>query len=130
MSERDSKKLDKLLASTSDKNCILSDIYGSQKNGFFQFSLGNAIDVSDFNVKLESLKSVWDSIVPGFHSWFVRKRAPIFQNQVVSEALDCLQLDARFTSNRSEVMHKIQNKNNAEANSGFEVTSVLKTLHQ
>ena len=130
MSERDSKKLDKLLASTSDKNRILSDIYGSQKNGFLQFSLANAIDVSDFNVKLESLKSVWDSIVPGFHSWFVRKRAPIFQNQVVSEALDCLQLNARFTSNRLEVMHKIQKKNNAEANSGFEVTSVLKTLHQ
>ena len=57
MSERDNKKLDKLLASTSDKTHTC-DIYGSQKNGFLQFSLADAIDVSDFNVKLESLKSV------------------------------------------------------------------------
>ena len=34
VSERDSKKLDKLLASTSDKKRILSDSYGSQKTGF------------------------------------------------------------------------------------------------
>ena len=68
--------------------------------------------------------------MPGFHSWFVRKRAPIFQNQVVGEALDRLQLDTRFTTNRLEVMHKIQKKNAAEANSCSKVTSVLKTLHQ
>ena len=40
----------------------------AQKNGFLQFGLADAIEASDFNVKLESLKSVWDSIVPGFHS--------------------------------------------------------------
>ena len=57
VSERDCKKLDKFLAST-DKKRILSDIYGSQKNGFLHFGLADAIDVSDFSVKLESLKSV------------------------------------------------------------------------
>ena len=130
MSERNNKKLDKFLASTSDKKRILSDIYGSQKNGVLQFSLADTIDVFDFNVKLESLRSVWDSIVPGFHSRFIRKRVPIFQNQVVDEALDLRQLDTRFTTNRLEVMHKIQKKNVEKANSGLEVTSVLKTLHQ
>ena len=35
VSESDNKKLDKLLASTSDKKCILSDIYGSQKKLVF-----------------------------------------------------------------------------------------------
>ena len=35
VSERASKKLDKLFASTSDKKRILSDIYGSQKTGFY-----------------------------------------------------------------------------------------------
>ena len=128
--EGDSKKLDKLLASTSDKKRILNDIYGSRKNGFLQFGLADTIDVSDFNFKLENLKSVWDSIVSGFHSWFVRKTAPILQNQVVGESLVRLQLDARFTTNGLEVMHKIQKKNTAEANSGLKVISVLKTLHQ
>ena len=47
VSERDSKRLDKLLAS---KKCILSDIYGSRKNRFLQFGLADAIDVSDFKV--------------------------------------------------------------------------------
>ena len=79
VSECDGKKLDKLLASTSDKKRILSDIYGSQKNGLLQFGLADVIDVSDFNVKLESLKSVWDSIVPTFRSWFVKKKHPYFK---------------------------------------------------
>ena len=70
---------------------------------------------------------MWDSIVPGLHSWFIRKRAPIFRNQVVGKALDRLQLDTRFTINRLELIHKIQKKNTEEANSGLEVTSVLKT---
>ena len=64
--------------------------------------------------------------MPGFHSRFVRKRAPKFQNRSVVEALDRLQLDTRFTTNRLEVTHRIQRKNTAEANSGLEVTSVLK----
>ena len=47
VTERDNKTSDKLLASTSDKKNILSDIYGSQKKkGFIQFGLANAIDVS------------------------------------------------------------------------------------
>ena len=75
----------------------------------------------NFNVKLESLKSVCDSI----HG--LKKRAPMFQNQVVGEALDRLQLDTRFTTNRLEVLHKIQKKNAAETNSGLEVRSM--TLH-
>ena len=100
------------------------------KPRFLPCGLADAIDVSDVNVKVESLKSVWDSVVTGFSSWFVRKRAPIFQNQVVGGALDRLQLDTRFTTKCWEVTHKIQKKNTAEANSGLEVTSVLKTLHQ
>ena len=68
--------------------------------------------------------------MPGFHSWFVKKRAPIFQNQFVGEALDRLQLDTRFTTNHLEVMHKIQKKHTAETNSGLEITLVLKTLHE
>ena len=63
---------------------------------------------------------MWDSIVPELHSWFIRKRAPIFRNQVVGEALDRLQLDTRFTINRLELIHKIQKKNTEEANSGLE----------
>ena len=60
------------------KQYILGDIYETQKKEFLQFGLADAVDASDFNVKLESVKSVWDNIVQGFHLRFVRKRAPIF----------------------------------------------------
>ena len=56
--------------------------------------------------------------MPGLHSWFVRKKVPVFENQVVGEALDRLQLNTRSTTNRLEVIHKFQKKNTAEANSG------------
>ena len=53
------------------------------KKWVFIFWLADAIDVSDFNVKLENLFCV-RCIVPGFHSWFVRKKAPIFKLRIVS----------------------------------------------
>ena len=54
--------------------------------------------------------------MPAFHSYFVSKRVTIFQNQDVGEALDGLRLDARFTTNCLDVMHKIQTNNAAETN--------------
>ena len=58
VTERACKKLDKLLASASDKKRILSDIYRSQKNGVLQFGLADARDVSGLNVNLEDLQCV------------------------------------------------------------------------
>ena len=62
--------------------------------------------------------------MPELHSWFVRKKVPVFENQVVGEALDRPQLNTRSTTNRLEVIHKFQKKNTAEANSGLEVISL------
>ena len=59
---------------------LLAYLWEQKKNRFSQVGLADVIDVSDFNVKLESLKPVWDSIALRFHSWFVRKRTPIYQN--------------------------------------------------
>ena len=67
--------------------------------------------------------------MPRSHSWFIGKITPIFQNQVVGKALDCLQLDTIFTTNCLAVMHKFKRKNNT-GKFGLEVISVLKTLHQ
>ena len=44
--------------------------------------------------------------------------------------MDRLQLDTQFTTNHYAIMHKIQKKNIAEANSVLVVTSVLKTSNQ
>lgn len=50
VSKRDSKKLEQLGASQSDRKRILLDIYGSQVKGFLQFGLADAIDSEDFQV--------------------------------------------------------------------------------
>ena len=76
MSECDSKKLlDKLLASTSDKKSSLVIFMEAKKMG-----LADAIDVFDFNIKLESLKFVWDSIMSGaFIHGLYEKEHPYFK---------------------------------------------------
>ena len=48
------------------KKSIRCDICENQKTGSLQLGLADAIDASNFNVKLESLKSVWDSMLPRF----------------------------------------------------------------
>ena len=130
VSERDGLKLDQLNANKSDKKKVLTDIYGSQVKSILQFGLADAIDQTDFDVKLESLKPVWDELVLGFHQWFVNHRANSFKTQVIGKALDWLKLCKRFTNNRLEVMHRIQNKNVSDENLAAEATQILNSLHR
>ena len=38
--------------------------------------------------------------------WFVKKRALLFKDQIVGEALDRLKICEKFTTNRLENLHK------------------------
>ena len=48
------------------KQRIMCHIYGSKQNKLLQFGVADADNIEDFNVKLESLKSVWEPLVPVF----------------------------------------------------------------
>ena len=81
-----------------------------------QFGVANATDASDFNVIVESSNYVRQNIMSRFHLLFVRKRRPIYQNQVVGESFDRLHLVTQFTTNHLEVMRKIQKKSTVKVN--------------
>ena len=66
--------------------------------------------------------------MPGFHSWFLRKRLELLKAQAVQESLDRLHLNKQFTTDRLDVMHKIQKKNASEEDLNGEVTNVLNSI--
>ena len=65
--ERDALKLKSLGANERSRNRIMTDIYGSHDDVLLQNSLADADDSEDFQIKLASLETVWESLVPGFH---------------------------------------------------------------
>lgn len=73
--ERDALKLKSLGANERSRNRIMIDIYGSQDDVLLQNGLADAADPEDFQIKLASLETVWESLVPGFHRWFAKHRS-------------------------------------------------------
>ena len=130
VSERDAHRLDTLKASNQAKKRILSDIYGSQKDSLLQFGLADAIDEEDFEAKLNSLKDVWDDLVPGFHTWFKMRRSALFKETIITSALDRIRLNSRFFNNRLEVIHELQKKMLSEKEANSEVTQVITFLEE
>ena len=51
-----------------------------------KLGLVDSTDIDDFRIKLESVKSVWDNLYPGFHKWFSKKRASFFEQSVIEIA--------------------------------------------
>ena len=126
VSERDRLKLQKLGATKQDLTAIMTDIYGYQANVFQESGLTDSADADEFTGRLESLKDVWEHRVKGFHAWFVKKRAPLFKDQVVGEALDRLKISEKFTTNRLENLHKVQKAFCQEGNCKGDAVAVLK----
>ena len=56
----------------------MKDIYGDLAGGLYEFGLAEATGKTDFDINLFSLKEKWESLCPGFHIWFKRKRCDDF----------------------------------------------------
>lgn len=115
---RDSYKLKQLGANIRTTNRIMSDIYGTQNGFVAEFGLADASDPEDFEVKLESLQSIWESLIPGFHAWFRSNRSTIFKSNLVLSARKHLNIKGRFYSNTVESEHRLQKKYLAEEFTG------------
>ena len=72
--ERDALKLKSLCTNERSRNRIMADIYGSQHDVLLENGLADAEDPEDFQIKLASLETVWESLAPGFHLWFTKHR--------------------------------------------------------
>ena len=130
VSERDSEKLKDLGASHSNQRSILTDIYGCKVNSYMEQGLADSSDEDDFQARLESLHDVWEEKVKGFWDWFVKKRASLFKEQVVGAALDRLELNERFTTNRLENLHKVQKGYCNEGKCKGDVVAVMLQLQR
>lgn len=128
--ERDSIKLNKMGASLIQKKRILSDIYGSEQGQIFNVGLIDADSESDFEVKFKSLEDVWNPLVPGFHSWFEKKRVPVFITAVINAELNRAQVGNRFYNNRLQLLHKLQKKYVSEGEYKDDVSSINSALQE
>ena len=88
----------------------MSDIYGNQTGILVEMGLADASDPDDFKVKLESLQTIWDSLVPGFFKWFKSNRSEVFQSNLVLSSREQLNISGRYFSNNVESAHRLQKK--------------------
>ena len=86
MQERDTFKLQSMGCNQWSKQSIMADIYGSQSDVLLQRGLAFAEDENDFDVKLVSLKSVWEKAASGFPNWFRKIRAQQFKESLIMSA--------------------------------------------
>ena len=61
---------------------IICNIHGRYYGGVKELGLVDSIDIDDFCIKLNSLKTVWDNLCPGFHKWFSKKRIFLLEQSV------------------------------------------------
>ena len=70
------------------------------------------------------------SNVPGFYSWFQRKRLPLFVESLINCDLDRAPIGSKFYNNRLEVLHKLQNKFVTEGEITHDVCAINKALQE
>jgi hypothetical protein len=130
MQERDAHKLKTIGCNQRTQTRVMADIYGAQGDVLLQNGLADAEDENDFDVKLASLKPVWDEIAPGFHQWFKNHRSKMFKDCLVLSARENLGINGRFYTNGLELKHKLQKKNMREEDVPKEVAAVTLQLYR
>ena len=86
MQERDAFKLQSVGCNQWSKQKIMADIYGCPSDALPQSEPADADDEDDFDVKLESLKNVWEKAAPAFHEWFRKTRSQQFKDSLIMSA--------------------------------------------
>ena len=84
---------------------ILADIYGCQYGTVKEFGLADATDSSDLMERLYKLKDRWEALCPGFYKWFVQKRKPLFEANVIESARMNTNVQGLFYNNGIESQH-------------------------
>ena len=110
MQKRDRLKLQNMGYGQRNSDRIMADIYGCQNDVLLQTGLADAINEDDFMAKYESLGQIWDNLVPGFHRWFKRKRAPLFIESAILSARENAGIEGRFYTNGLELKDRFKTK--------------------
>ena len=127
ISQRDEKKLDKLLNKqkstssqrSSSKITILKDIFGESKGSVYDYGLAETHDFGNFSAKLISLKENGKTFVQGFINGF----------RVISSSRERTNLSGLFYQNYIEFVHHIKKFRQCfTKRSIVEVTQILRDL--
>lgn len=130
LQKADIRQLQNIGANKRSVDRIMSDIYGTNVGLVEQLGLADAEDTDDFDAKVTSIESVWENLVPGFHSWFLKHRSLKFKQNLVLDARSCLNISGRFYSNGLESAHRLQKKFLADELTSSNITSVNESLSE
>lgn len=116
LKKRDEEKIGKLLAKTNQtaaqkkhsKAEILNDMYGQRSGTAYEYGLAESLDCDDFTAKLLSLQDKWESLVPGFYSWFITNRKVLFIESVIQSARDGTNIQGLYYQNDVESQHAVE----------------------
>ena len=111
LENRDVEKLRALGCNQRVISRIMSDIYGTQNEVLLENGLADADDEEDFEVKLESLKPIWEDSAPGFSTWFEKRRSSIFKECLIQSARRELGINGRFTRVRPKLREEEKKEN-------------------
>ena len=107
----------------------MTDIYGAQIDTLECRGLADADD-EDLHVKLMSLQTVWDDIIPGFHQWFVKNRLDIFKRSLIMSSGEKLKIDGKCYSNGLELKHRLLKKKLSDISSSAAVRTASENLRK
>ena len=84
----------------------MADIYECPSDALPQSEPADADDEDDFDVKLESLKNVWEKAAPAFHEWLRKTRSQQFKDSLIMSARPSLGIEGHFSTNGFGLKHK------------------------
>ncbi|CAG2219934.1 unnamed protein product [Mytilus edulis] len=95
-------KLNDLRAAECAKKHVLADIFGENISSTYEKGLIDSETCMAFDRRLRDLKSTWDCLVPGFHTWFVSYEDNLFKSHLIKEVTDLAHVYKHFSNNRVE----------------------------
>ena len=104
--------------------------FGVQFNTLEWRKLADSND-ENLDVKLMSLKSVWDDIITGFHKWFIKNwldKKILFKQPFFMSYREKLKIDWRYYSNGLESTHRLLIKKLQDISSSADVRTVSENL--
>ena len=102
LQKNDAQKMRELVCQKRALKNIIWDIYGHNYGGVKKLGLADSTNIDDFQIKLESLKSVWDNLCPGFHKWFSKNRASFFEQSMIESARTGIEVQGVYYNNSIE----------------------------
>ena len=92
--------------------------------------MADSEDTEDFSAKLQSLQQIWESLGPGFYSWFFKYHAQKFKECFTRLTQEHLEINTRYYNNNLELKHRQQKKKLRDLNISGDISQVAGALEK